>query len=77
MRLCLALLVFVGISLSLKSQIVFNEIVSKNEGGLLNDFQNYSDWIEFYNSSTTDILIKDYYVSDDLSDTYKWQMPNR
>jgi hypothetical protein len=77
MRLCLALLVFVGISLSLKSQIVFNEIVSKNEGGLLNDFQNYSDWIEFYNSSTTDILLKDYYLSDDLSDTYKWQMPNR
>ncbi len=76
MRLCLALLIFLGLSLPLKSQIVLNEIVSKNEGGLLNDFQNYSDWIELYNNGATEILLNNYYLSDDLSDTYKWQLPN-
>jgi hypothetical protein len=31
------------------------------------DFNNYADWIEIYNSGSTSINLKDYYITDDLS----------
>ncbi len=74
---CLAILLFVGLSSPLKSQIVLNEIVSKNESGLFNDFQRYSDWIELYNTTEDSVLLNTYYLTDDPTNTYKWQLPKR
>lgn len=35
---------------------------------------DYSDWFEIYNADTTDIEIKDFYLTDDPNDSRKWQI---
>ena len=76
MRFWVYLLISVGLSSPLYSQVVLNEIVSKNEGVLVDDFQNYSDWIELYNTAKDSVLLSDYFLSDDINDPFKWQLPN-
>ncbi len=65
-------------SVEVRSQIFINEIVASNASGgyydQVND--NYPDWIELYNSSDTDIDLGGYYLSDDLNERDKWQIPS-
>ena len=74
MRFWVYLLVSVGLSSPLYSQVVLNEIVSKNESVLVDDFQNYSDWIELYNTAMDSVLLSAYFLSDDINDPFKWQL---
>ncbi|MCU0344641.1 MAG: lamin tail domain-containing protein, partial [Ignavibacterium sp.] len=38
------------------------------------DFNNYSDWIEIYNSGSTTINLKDFYITDNLSQPQKFKI---
>ena len=40
------------------------------------DFNNYADWIEIYNSGSTSINLKDYYITDNLSQPQKFKIQN-
>jgi len=55
--------------ISYSQSIVINEIVSKTS-------DDYSDWIEIYNSSSDTILLSDYFLSDDINELLKWQFPS-
>lgn len=70
-------ILFIGLPFWTKSQIVLNEIVSKNDSLIIGEFQGYSDWIEIYNSSNDSVLLSSYFLSDDPKDNLKWQLPNR
>lgn len=76
MRLGL-LIILIGFSFSLKSQIVLNEIVAKNDSILLTEFYEYSDWIELYNVGNDSVLLNTYFLSDDFNDRFKWQLPSQ
>nr|WP_321408781.1 CotH kinase family protein [uncultured Carboxylicivirga sp.] len=62
-------------TLTVNSQIKINEFVSSNVTGLSDDDGDFPDWIELYNTSTSPINLGTYYLSDDISDTTKWNIP--
>ncbi|MEJ2494195.1 MAG: lamin tail domain-containing protein [Ignavibacteriaceae bacterium] len=39
------------------------------------DFDDFSDWIELYNDETSAVDIGGFYITDDLTQPMKWQIP--
>jgi len=63
-------------SISGYSQIKINEFVSSNVTGQTDDDGDFPDWIELVNTSSSPINLLGYSLTDDLSDTLKWQLPS-
>jgi len=40
------------------------------------DFNNYADWIEIYNAGSSSVNLKDYYITDNLSQPQKFKIQN-
>jgi hypothetical protein len=57
------------------AQLRINEIMSLNTSAYIDNQNNYSDWIELYNTNSDSLLLSDYYLSDDREMLYKWQLP--
>jgi hypothetical protein len=56
--------------------IVINEFMASNSSTLIKDPQGqYDDWIELYNKGPTAVNISGMYLTDDLSEPNKWQIP--
>ena len=51
-----------------------NEVQSKNDTTYADEFGEYNDWVEIYNSGTTDIDLAGFYLSDNPSITNKYQV---
>ncbi len=66
------------IPLHLQSQeVVINEFLASNS--TINtdpDFNEFSDWIELYNPQDKSIDLSRWFLTDDLADTTKWQVPD-
>ena len=58
-----------------KSQVVINEFSASNLSQYLDNHSDYNDWIELYNTSASAVSLGGYYLSDDTSNTIKWQIP--
>lgn len=60
----------------LSAQSLFiNEFMASNSSTITDpDYNNYADWIEIYNSGATQINLKDYYITDDLSQPQKFKI---
>jgi hypothetical protein len=58
------------------SQVVINEYSASNLSVIVDNYTEYGDWIELYNSGGEDINIGGYYLSDKLSNPTKWQFPD-
>jgi hypothetical protein len=60
----------------LSAQSLFiNEFMASNSSTITDpDYNNYADWIEIYNSGTTQINLKDYFITDDLSQPQKFKI---
>lgn len=56
--------------------IVINEIMSSNGSTIIDDFGDYSDWVEIYNNSSQLINIHSWCLSDVEDDLGKWQFPD-
>jgi len=70
------ILLLLILSNSLFAQVHINEISSKNNNSLIDEFGVSSDWLELYNAGTNSISLKDYYLSDDENEIQKWQFPD-
>ncbi|MBK3519434.1 CotH kinase family protein [Carboxylicivirga marina] len=57
------------------AQVAFNEILSSNINGLNDEDGAYPDWLELKNTSGVSLNLADYYLSDDIADSSKWQFP--
>lgn len=67
----------IGVSIGTAQNIVVNELVAKNDAGLVDpDFGANTDWIELYNPTSNSINISGYYLTDSKADTTKWSFPN-
>lgn len=55
--------------------IVINEIMAKNKMTNRDGFGEFSDWIEIKNTGTTQINLKNYYLSNDSLRPYKYSLP--
>lgn len=67
------LLLFLSVITESIGQVVINEIVPSNTSVLLNSKGEYDDWIELYNQSGGTVNLKDYGLSDDSLDLYKFR----
>jgi len=72
-----ALIIFLmsgpGLAQSSKT-VVINEFMASN-GHTLTDAGQYEDWIELYNTSSQPMDMGGMYLTDDLTDLTKWQIP--
>ena len=56
--------------------IKINEVVSKNNGSIVDEDGNAADWVELYNASSVTYNLEGYQLSDDPSQLNKWIFPN-
>ena len=69
------ILLFIGV-LQLQSQVVINELSAANwQGGYADNYGEFEDWIELYNTSGTDFDLSGYWLSDDDLEPMKWEFP--
>jgi hypothetical protein len=55
--------------------LVINEFMAANDSYIRDPQGHYDDWIEIHNFGTDAVDIGGMYLTDDLSDTIKWQIP--
>ena len=55
--------------------VVINEIMASNRNTISDPQHQYDDWIELYNYSSNTVNIGGTFLTDDLSDSTKWQFP--
>ncbi len=65
-----------GISSLNGQDVVINEIMSSNNNTVQDEDGDYPDWIELYNTTASDIDLKDWILSDDWDDEEKWIFPS-
>jgi hypothetical protein len=76
------MIVFAGISSvfslskSQTDQLYINEVLASNvDFNLSPQYNEYSDWIELFNSSSSSISLSGFYLSDDPGNVTKWEIP--
>ncbi|NQU88349.1 MAG: lamin tail domain-containing protein [Mariniphaga sp.] len=78
LKVLLAFVVLFLISTALKAQnseLYINEFKASNTRGIKDDFSEFSDWIELYNSSITELNLDGYFITDNKNDSTKWSFP--
>jgi hypothetical protein len=55
--------------------VVINEVMARNSSVIRDPQGQYDDWIELYNPSAFVVDLGGYYLTDDLSQPTKWQIP--
>ena len=57
-------------------QIFINEFLASNSSTNLDpDFSYFVDWIEIYNAGNESVNLNGFYITDDLCEPTKWQIP--
>ena len=70
------IIIFCLFSVSLcRSQVIINEYSCSNVSTITDNYGNYEDWIELYNTSGTAVNLTGYYLSDKATNPAKWQFP--
>lgn len=59
----------------LNGDVVISEIGAVNENGLRDYDDDRSDWVELLNTTGVNIDIQGWYLTDDVADLTKWQVP--
>jgi len=57
------------------SDIFISEIVAVNQTIIMDEDNDYSDYIEIYNNSDKDINLEGYFLTDELTSSKKWCFP--
>ena len=60
-----------------KGDIVLNELMASNMNTSQDENGDYDDWIELFNTTEYSISLADLYLSDDLLNLTKWQIPTQ
>ncbi len=57
------------------SDLIINELMAANGGGLADEDGDYSDWIEIYNQSNAAVNLSGWALTDDPNQPQKWPFP--
>lgn len=57
-------------------QIIINEVSASNLDQYVDNHNDYGDWIELYNPSSSALNLSGYYLSDNVQNVTKWPIPN-
>ncbi len=58
-----------------KSQVVINEYSASNLNTVMDNYDEYEDWIELYNAGPVSVNIGGYYLGDDTASPARWAFP--
>lgn len=58
------------------TSIVINEVLVKNGGQFIDDYNDYSGYIELKNTTDKKISLKNYSLSDEINEPFKWKLPD-
>ena len=72
----LTILLFILSTKLLISQVVVNEFSAANYDFFQDNYGEYEDWVELYNTSSSDIDLNGWYLSDKSTNITKWQFPS-
>ncbi|MFK8103193.1 MAG: CotH kinase family protein, partial [Saprospiraceae bacterium] len=70
------LLTFLLLAFTSQAQVVINEFSAANFDADQDNFGEYEDWIELYNTSNTAFDLSGYHLSDRMTNPDKWEFPN-
>ena len=72
------LTLLVATQIPLRAAPILNEFMASNLSTYPDncDFEDYSDWIELYNPAATNVSLNNYFLTDKLSEPFKWLIPN-
>ena len=63
-------------SSNITENIFINEFLAMNTTVNVDEFSEYDDWLELYNSSSDTINLHNHYLSDDPDNLTKWKFPD-
>ena len=66
----------INFSSSSSVTLCVNEVMTSNTHTFPDEYGDYSDWIELYNYGTSSIWLGDITITDNLSNSDKWNLPN-
>lgn len=70
-------ILFFALSISVYSQdLIINEVMASNSNTIYDEDGDASDWLELFNSGSTQINLDGFYLSDDSTDIKKWRFGN-
>ncbi len=69
-------LLFAILSLPAAAQVRITEFMASNTHTLLDEDGDSSDWIEIQNTSTTNVNLLNWYLTDNSSDLTEWAFPS-
>jgi len=75
-RIFFPLLLIILVS-DVNAQIVINELMASSDSlsNLPDEYGEYDDWVELYNSSSSNFDLGGYHITDDSAEPLKWQIP--
>jgi hypothetical protein len=56
--------------------IVINEFMASNQDAYEDEFGEDADWIELFNKEQYDVNISGYYITDNMGEPFRWQIPD-
>lgn len=57
-------------------QLFINELMADNDSTIADEYGEYDNWLEIYNGDDEPVWIGDKYLSDNLLNPDKWQLPD-
>ena len=76
LRYCLISVFLAFLHSNLLGQIVINEFSASNFDSHQDNYGEYEDWIELYNTSNSDVDLNGWYLTDKPNNLTKWQFPS-
>lgn len=66
-----------SVGMSVPAAPIINEFMASNLSVHPDncDFDDYSDWIELHNPAGTNVVLNSYFLTDDLTQPFKWLIP--
>src|SRR5690349_14442875 len=71
-----SVLFFFGAAKYAAADVVINEYSCSNLSQVADDYGDYGDWIELYNTGGTSVDLSGYYLSDNPSNPMLWPIPS-
>ena len=72
------LFIFLANNVIYTQPVIINEFLASNvrDTPEMQDFDDYTDWVELYNSSNEQVALDEVFLTDDFDNPIKWKIPN-
>ncbi|HRD38560.1 MAG TPA: lamin tail domain-containing protein, partial [Bacteroidia bacterium] len=65
----------IAIQTATLGQVKINEFLADNQGDVQNEFNQYEDWIELHNTTSTPLELSGLFLTDNFASPFKFTIP--